>query len=304
MVQGTWQDWLSDRILRGVIWSATRLPIRTRLSLVSWIVRKLVAPLTKWHARVDANIEHVWPETPQAKRRAIADQAIDNLSRNFIEGYDVPELRARATHFGATGDGLAAIEQARTEGRPVLFLGAHFGSVECTRAALVDQGYTVGALYRPMSNPYFNEHFSNNYHALSEPAFAQGRKGTLGLMKHLKAGGMAVLLFDLYDSSGVPIDFLGKPAPTVTSAADIALRTGALLVPFFGIRHSDGYGFTPTFEAPIPHGDPVEMMQEATRRLEARIEENPGQWMWMHRRWKPKRQAKRQRKRAAAEMAP
>ena len=85
---------------------------------------------------------------------------------------------------------------------------------------------------------------------------------------------------------------------------EIALKTGALFVPFFGIRQPDGQSFNAVFEAPIPHGDPVEMMKEATRRLEARIAADPGQWFWIHRRWKPRRQAKRQRKRAAANMGP
>ncbi|WP_444758838.1 LpxL/LpxP family acyltransferase, partial [Puniceibacterium confluentis] len=49
-----------------------------------------------------------------------------------------------------------------------------------------------------------------------------------------------------------------------------------------------------------PHGDPVAMMREATARLEARIRENPEQWFWIHRRWKPRRQ----RRRAAAKIGP
>jgi KDO2-lipid IV(A) lauroyltransferase len=111
-----------------------------------------------------------------------------------------------------------------------------------------------------------------------------------------------VLLFDVFDGAGVPIDFLGQPAPTLTSAADIALRTGALMIPFFGLRRGDG--FACVFDTPIPHSDPEEMMRAATRALEQRIAEDPGQWFWIHRRWKPKRQAKTQRKRAAATMGP
>jgi KDO2-lipid IV(A) lauroyltransferase len=96
------------------------------------------------------------------------------------------------------------------------------------------------------------------------------------------------------------MNFMGQPAPTLTSAADIALRTGALLVPFFGVRKPDGVGFDVIFEAPVAHSDPVEMMRDVTRRLEARIRDHPEQWFWIHRRWKPKRQ----RKRAAARMGP
>lgn len=301
---GGWRDRAEDYVLRGLIWSALRLPIRTRLKTVSWLVRRCVAPIVGWYDRVYANIDHVWPGTDPAKKRAIADQVIDNVARAFIENYDVQEMLARGARFNISGPGLQAVEEARAQGRPVLFVSGHFGSAECARCAMVARGYKIGGLIRPMSNPFFNEHYTRNMHQICEPVFDQGRRGTMGLIKHVKQGGMAVLLFDVYDSSGAPIDFLGKPAPTVTSTADIALRTNALMVPFFGIRHDDMYGFDAIFEEPIPHGDPLEMMQQATQRLEARIQEHPGQWMWIHRRWKPARQARNQRKRDAAKTAP
>lgn len=265
-------------------------------------MRRVVAPRTGWRDRALANLTHVWPEMPEDRRRAIANQVADNAGRTMIENYDVPGLLNLMKDAPLQGEGLDEMEKARAEGRPILFLTGHYGNFEAPRAALVARGWRIGGLYRPMSNPYFNAHYAANMHALSDPVFEQGRRGTMGLIKHIRDGGMGVLLFDVYDSAGVPIDFLGKPAPTLTSAADIALRTGALLVPFFGIRRAGG--FDAVFEKPIPHGDPVEMMREATRRLEARIAADPGQWFWIHRRWKPKRQEKRQRKRAAATMAP
>ncbi|MBV2361259.1 lauroyl acyltransferase [Thalassococcus sp. CAU 1522] len=301
---GGWQDRLADWAIRALIWLALRLPARTRLRLVSWIVRRLVSPLIGWHKRALANLDHVWPDLDPAERQRIADGAVDNLARAFIENYDVPEFLHRARGMTLSGEGLAALEQARAQGRPVLFVTGHYGTPEGARCALVSRGETIGGLIRPMSNPFFHDHYVQNMHDLSPPVFEQGRRGTMQLIKHLQSGGKAVLLFDLYDSAGTPIDFLGKPAPTLTSAADIALRTDAVMIPFFGIRHADRFGFDAVFEAPIPHGDPLAMMTEATRRLEARIKADPTQWMWVHRRWKPKRQAKRQRKRAAAMMGP
>jgi KDO2-lipid IV(A) lauroyltransferase len=279
-------DRLSDRAIRALIWAARRLPIRARLRLVSWFARRIIAPIAHWHARVDENLSHVWPDTSPARRREIAEGAIDNLSRAFIENYDVPELLARGAEFGATGPGLEAVAQARAEGRPVLFITGHYGSVESGRAALIARGYEVGGLYRPMSNSYFNEHYKKNMHDICEPIFEQGRRGTMGMLKYLKSGGMAVLLFDVFDWNGTEISFLGQPARTVLSAAEIALRTNALLVPYFGVRRPDRYGFDTVFEDPIPHSDPLTMMQDATQRLEARIIADPTQWMWVHRRWK------------------
>ena len=299
-VPGGWQDWITDRILRGAIWLALRLPIRQRLWLMGRLVRHIVAPLAGYRQRAMDNLSHVWPDMPLSEQKALADRVADNAGRTMIDNYDVAGLLRRMKTATISGEGVAHIEKAQAEGRPVLFVTGHFGNFEAPRAALVARGYRIGGLYRPMSNPFFNAHYAANMHALSDPVFEQGRRGTMGLIKHIREGGMGVLLFDVYDSAGATFDFMGQPAPTLTSAADIALKTNALLIPFFGVRQTDGVSFEAIFEAPIPHGDPVEMMQDATRRLEARINDHPEQWFWIHRRWKPKRQ----RKRAAARMAP
>lgn len=297
---GGWQDWVTDRVLRGAIWLALRLPIRARLWLMGRLVRHVVAPLAGYRQRAEDNLAHIWPDMSAAERRRLADLVADNAGRTMIDNYDVDGLLRRMADTQVSGDGLDAVEAAKAKGQPVLFVTGHFGNFEAPRAALVARGYRIGGLYRPMSNPYFNAHYAANMHALSDPVFEQGRRGTMGLIKHIREGGMGVLLFDVYDSAGVTMNFMGQPAPTLTSAADIALRTGALLVPFFGVRKPDGVGFDVIFEAPVAHSDPVEMMRDVTRRLEARIRDHPEQWFWIHRRWKPKRQ----RKRAAARMGP
>lgn len=302
--RGEAADWLADRALRGMIALALALPHPTRLRVMGWAVRRVIGPLAGYRRRAMDNLAYARPDLADDKRRRIADAVLDNAGRTMIENYDVPGLLARMAGAPITGAGLPDIEQARAEGRPILFVTGHYGNFEAPRAALVARGWRIGGLYRPMANPFFNAHYAANMHALSDPVFEQGRRGTMGLLRHIKEGGMGVLLFDVYSSDGVPIDFLGKPAPTLTSAADIALRTGALFVPFFGIRQADGISFDVVFESPIPHGDPAEMMREATRRLEARIDADPGQWFWIHRRWKPRRQAKRQRKRDAANIGP
>ena len=82
--------------------------------------------------------------------------------------------------------------------------------------------------------------------------------------------------------------------------ADIALKAQAVVIPFFGIRRANGVDFDIVFEEPVAPDAPMQMMQQITQRLEKRIEEDPKQWFWIHRRWKPDRQ----RARAAAKTAP
>lgn len=293
-------DWVSDRILRVLIWSLLRLPLGVRLRLMGSFVARVVAPMAGWRSRALANLNHVWPDLPEARKHAIANACANNAGRTLIENYDTDGLRTRMANAPLTGPGLDALEAARAANRPVLLLTGHYGNYEAPRAALVARGHEIGGLYRPMANRYFNAHYGDTMRRLSGPVFEQGRRGTMGLVRHLKSGGMAVLLFDLYSGKGTPIPFLGQPAPTLTSAAEIALKTNAVVIPFFGIRQPDGRSFICHFEAPLTVASPEEMMREVTARLEARIEADPGQWFWIHRRWKPERQ----RRRAEARIAP
>lgn len=282
---GGWQDWIVDRLLRGLIGAALALPWATRVRLMGWVTRRLIAPAVGYRKRAIANLTHIYPDMPAAEKRRIADAVADNAGRTMIENYDTAGLLAHTRAQTITGDGLPMIEEARRNGTPVLMVTAHYANFEIPRAALVNRGFQIGGLYRPMSNPFFNEHYAENMKRLSGPVFEKGKRGTLGLIRHIAKGGFGILLFDLHDKDGQPIDFMGKPAPTLTSAAEIALRTKALLVPFFATRHADGIHFDVQIEAPIPPSDALEMTREMTRRLEARVRAHPEQWFWIHRRW-------------------
>jgi KDO2-lipid IV(A) lauroyltransferase len=290
VIRGTFGQWISDRVVRAMITCALALPLRVRLTLFGAAVSRIIAPFVGYQKRAEDNLLYVWPHLSSAERRRIARAVANQAGRTIIENYDMHGLKQRMAQVPLQGAGVDALKSAQRDRTPVVLVTGHYGNFEAARAALVARGYQIGGLYRPMRNPYFNSHYAANMHSMSGPVFAQGRRGTAGLVRHIRDGGMAVLLFDIYSSKGLPLPFLGKPAPTMLSAAEIALRTNALLIPFFAIRRSDGQNFDVVFETPVAHSDPEAMMREVTTRLEARIEAQPEQWFWIHRRWKPERQ--------------
>jgi KDO2-lipid IV(A) lauroyltransferase len=52
------------------------------------------------------------------------------------------------------------------------------------------------------------------------------------------------------------------------------------------MRNPDSESFRVEIGVPIDHSDPLTMTQEATKSLEDRITKDPGNWFWIHRRWK------------------
>jgi KDO2-lipid IV(A) lauroyltransferase len=282
-----------DLALRGLIGGARALPYRARVPAFGRVMRHLVAPAAGYRARALEQLALVWPDMAPAERAALADAVADNAGRTLIENYSRAGLSRVLADAPVTGAGLAAIARARAEGRPAILVTGHFANHEAARAALNLRGYPVGVLYRPVANPQFNRHYVRTLADVGAPVFEQGRRGTAGFVRHLRAGGMVGLLFDLYHGRGALIPFLGRPAPTSTSAADLALRHGALLVPYFAIRQPDGLSFAIELDAPIPHTEPLAMTRAMTEALERRVARAPAQWFWIHRRWKPKRVARR-----------
>jgi KDO2-lipid IV(A) lauroyltransferase len=271
---------------RGLIGLALALPYAWRVWFVGWLMRRVVGPLAGYRARALDNLELIWPEKPAAVRADIAEASLDTAGRTLIENYSTRAFLARARAIEPQGPGYAALRAARDEKRPVILVSGHFGNYEAARAALVARGFAVGGLYRNLTNPYFNAHYVRTMQIFGGPVFAQGRKGTTGFVRHLRDGGQMVLLFDQFVNRGKPIPFLGHPAQTALSAAELALRLKADLIPFFAIRQPDGLNFQVELDAPIPLSDAETMMRQATEALERRIAAYPGQWFWIHRRWK------------------
>jgi KDO2-lipid IV(A) lauroyltransferase len=94
------------------------------------------------------------------------------------------------------------------------------------------------------------------------------------------------MLIDQHMRHGAPLTFLGHRALTALSAAELALKYDCLLVPVYGVRQADGLHFDLLIEPPIPHTDAATMTQAVNDSLEAQVRAHPGQWLWVHRRWK------------------
>jgi KDO2-lipid IV(A) lauroyltransferase len=297
-----WIDRLADRGFRALIALLHVLPWRARIRVCGWLFAHVLGPVGGYRRRAEEGLALIFPDMPRRARRRIATACLDNVGRTVIENYSPDDqLRDTAT-LQPTGPGWSAIEAARRAGRPIVFVSAHFGNWQAARAALNQRGYDIGGLYRPFNNPYMNAHYVESIERVGGRAYARSRRGLAAFVRTLRDGGQAAMMLDQHVTDGTVLDFLGQPAATSLSAAEMALRHDALLVPIYGRRLADGLSFEMIVEAPVPHGDPAAMTQALNDSLAARIRETPAQWFWMHRRWKPDRETLRLlRRRRAAE---
>lgn len=278
--------YLTNKVIVWVIRCALALPYALRVRGVGWLFQHMLGPVAGYRKRALENLALIWPDMLEAERRGIASRCLNNVGRSFIENYSARDFPQRMAGNIPKGDGFEALTQAAAKGQPVILVTGHFGNYEATRAALVARGHDIGGLYRDMKNPYFNAHYVKTMESFGGPVFAQGRKGTAGFVRHLKNGGQLVLLFDQHVQLAPILDFMGEPARTALSAAELALRYNALLIPFYSVRRPDGLTFDCELESPVPHSDPLTMTQSLNDSLSARITAHPDQWFWVHRRWR------------------
>ncbi len=278
--------WMVNAVIVTAIKTALLLPYEIRIKAMGTLMRRIFGPLAGYQKAALSNLQRIYPERSAQEHLQIAKACLDNAGRSFIENYSAKDFPKRLAQNPLTGPGWPALQQAAKTKQPVILVTGHYGNYEATRAALVGRGFSVGGLYRNMSNPYFNAHYVKTLQAFGGPVFPQGRAGTAGFVRHLKAGGQLVLLFDQHVIGAPVLNFMGHPAHTALSAAELALRYNAQLIPFYGIRQEDGVSFDTILEAPIPHSTAQNMTQALNDSLAARIAQDPGQWFWVHRRWR------------------
>lgn len=278
--------WLQDRLLRGLIRLLLWMPYRTRVAVSGWLSAHLIGPMLGYNARARQNLAMIWPDMPRARQGRLARAVSNNVGRCFIELYSGAPFLQASRRLPPQGAGLEALEQAAAEGRPVLLITGHFGNYEASREALTGLGYRVGGLYRPMKNGYFNRHYVAAMGRFGTPLFPRGREGLTDMLRFLKGGGMLGMVIDQHMHKGELLDFLGHPARTALSAAELALKYNALLLPVYAIRQPDGITFQTLVEAPIQPSTPRQMTQELNDSLAAQVRAHPEQWFWIHRRWK------------------
>lgn len=285
-------DWVLDQVIRALLWLLLRLPYRWRVPLAGWLMSRIAAPLIGYPRRIRDNLHLIVPDLPKAEVRRLVRAVPDNLGRTFMELYSGADFIDRVRGEPILGPGLAALEQARAEKRAVILVTGHIGNYDAARAALNTRGFGVGGLYKPMTNRYFNRHYVAAMEGIGAPMFARGRSGLTDMVRFLRGGGVLGIVLDQHMRDGVALDFMGHPAMTALSAAELALRYDALVIPAYGLRRPDGLGFELILEAPIPHDTPEAMTLALNRSLEAHVRSHMDQWLWTHRRWKGPRKRK------------
>lgn len=177
-------------------------------------------------------------------------------------------------------------------GRGVIVMTAHVGNWELTGYALAS-AVPLNSLYRPSGRPKLDA----IARAVRERSGQRVREKFDSMRWSLRVLRSAQVLGLLMDQDGGPggvfVPFFGELASTLSTAARLARRTGAAIVPIWSARLPGGLAHRLYVGDEIPLADTGDERSDVlltTRRCNEAIEKmilaNPAQWLWTHRRWR------------------
>jgi len=185
------------------------------------------------------------------------------------------------------------LEQAISKGKGVILSGAHFGSWELAAHYLALKGYKSLILYNKFKKPYWLDGVVKKQRERNGNRLVDKKNSFLSLYKHLKNGGLTVLLTDQHaaEHEGEKVKLLGQDVFTHTTFIKMSIKTEAPIVPAFlfvdGISKYTIKLFKPIDPKNYKSENAIKLMtRECNKALEKSIKKAPHLWMWQHRRFK------------------
>lgn len=300
-----------------ILFVVKSLPVRASIQMANGLAWLVVNILPRKASRYSVAAENI--------RAAFGSETSDERVHELILGMwqhlfrMVCEMVQLPRHFRLQSCGDVLLFEKRDEcvqamcsGRPVIFLGGHFGNWEISVNTFGHFGFPMGVVARFMDNPLLQEWFREYRESTGNWLISKTGAGA-DLSAIMNSNGMASLLCDQdAGRNGLFVDFFGKPASTVKSIALLALQYNALVVvggawrlPPEQQKNRRWVQFCLTTQDIIDSAEFQDvngierLTQRFTSSLEALIRKAPEQYFWVHRRWKTPPEARRRRKAAA-----
>ncbi|MBY0397945.1 MAG: lysophospholipid acyltransferase family protein, partial [Thermoleophilia bacterium] len=254
--------------------------------------------------RVRAALARALPERSAGEHARLTREVFVNLAQGLVELLVLrgPQRGKLLERVEVVGLEHVRAAEAATLHRGFLVVTAHLGNWELACAKVAAMGYPVSVVYRGLRSPVLDEAlFALRARAGEEPGGVpaeQIRMGRAGLpvVRALRAGRKVIVLLDQNADreEGVFVPFFDELACTRSGPIALAALQGVPVLPAF-IRREAGGGrhrleILPPLALEASAAEDAAALRRNVARVTAVIEEairrEPGQWIWLHRRWR------------------
>lgn len=240
------------------------------------------------------NLVLAFPGMTPKQRSKILRAVFVGLGRQLAEFCLFPKYKHDKLPAIAIYEGFENYENARRQGKGVIFLTGHFGAWEVGSFAHSLYGHPFKIVVRDLDNTLVDG-LVKRYRTLHGNETIDNREFARGLLSSMRAGETVGILMDtnMTPPQGIFVPFFNVPACTASGMARMALKTGAAVVPAFTVWDNELRKYKVVFEPALglprsgdTEADVVASTALFNQALEKQVRKHPEQWLWIHRRWK------------------
>lgn len=291
--QNSFRYRFTSALMLGLVRAALFLPYPLTLrvgKLIGRLVRRLGARRV---SIARTNLALCFPELDDAARERLLRAHFDALGIGVLEtgmAWSLPN--ERVSGLIKQVEGLEHLKRARSDGRGVILLSAHFTAIELG-VRMLNLLTPIHPMYREHENPALRAIMHGSFKPHFEAVIP--RDDVRGMVRSLR-GGHAVWYAPDQNygrDNRVFAPFFGVQAATNAATGRFARMTKSLVIPYFVYRLEDGSGYRLELSAPLADFPGEDDVSDATRvnaLIEDWVRRVPQQYLWAHRRFKTRPQ--------------
>ncbi|MET3579605.1 KDO2-lipid IV(A) lauroyltransferase [Mesorhizobium robiniae] len=305
--------WLLARAAMTMIWVLRLLPVDSALNFADRVARR-VGPWVGRHNVAVANLRKAYPEKSDSEIQAIASDMWGNMARLAAEYIFLDALfdyDPKATKPGRVEvRGIDHFVEIAGEQKPHIIFTGHLGNFELLPVAAATFGMNITALFRPPNNPYLADYILSTRRSTMGSLLPSSTGASFALAAILEKGGNIGVLVDQKFSGGLATTFFGRPCESNRVLGTLARHYDCDVYPArcmrlpgnrFRLEIEDKLTLPRTAGGSVDVHGTTQLLNDVVERW---VREDPGQWMWFHKRWdisgrRKKRRSARQRGEAA-----
>ncbi len=270
-------------------------PVNANLHTAKLIGTALYYIDRKHQRRALANLARSFPDMPEPERRALAKRSMQQLFMLFVEVLFTTRLvriDTWADYVELTDfrDVLALL--MRKEGGLIMLTG-HYGNWEILGYTLATLGFDTTSIARPLDNRLVNDWLLGTRERNGQRII--DKKGATPIVTGVldAHGAIGIIADQNAGTKGIFVDFFGRKAATYKSIGLLAMQYRIPVVIGYARRVQNQFKFKVGAQDIIypadwdAQADPLRYItQRYTKAIEDFIRADPGQYLWVHRRWK------------------
>jgi Kdo2-lipid IVA lauroyltransferase/acyltransferase len=288
-------DWLQYVGLRLVSMMLHCWPVDANLRTAQYLGDFMFAVDRKHRERAVGNLRRCFPNMPQKQVEMLARRSMRALFMFFVEVlFTVRLVRidtwasfVELTNFRE----VLGLLLRRDQG--LILLSAHYGNFEILGYMLATLGFPTYSVFRPLDNPYVNRWLHGVREKQGQKIIAK-KGATDEVIDVLERGGTVGFVADQNaGTKGIFVDFFGRKASTYKSIGLLAMQYNVPIVIGYARRLDGRFRFQVGAQDIIypqdwqDQPDPLRYItQRYTKAIEDFVTGDPGQYWWVHRRWK------------------